>query len=302
MEQISIKALDALINCPEVEEIINMADDFSKKYEDCYKAQRSAINNFNLIVQFLVENPDKELKVFIEKDTTPSFTLSQLPTSPITGFIQMQPQAVTKEIYLYINKNGFALKDTTNSWGGLEQFREFTPIEGMKANYSSFLKTIFGYPGTYEMIFPHLSENGKDLFEKLKTKYHSLYFNQISDKWANYKVGPLSEEEKKAFNYITDNASLTLHSRPDGVNIFIGNDRAPRGTERPSFNNNIFRKSRHDKQQFVYEKIFLINHYNDIKYGLEAYKRQELSKIDSHLEFIHEVNLLISKFVILKQL
>jgi hypothetical protein len=300
MEQISISSLNELINRPEVQGIIDDTDDFSRRYEDCYKAQRKALNNFNLIVQFLVENPDKELKIFIEKDASAP-VVGPIPTS-IAGVLQIQPPTPQKEIWLHINKNGFGLKDTSNGWGGIEQFREFTPTEGMKANYSSFLKTIFGYAGVYEMLYPCLSENGKDLFEKLKTKYHSLYFNQINNKWSNFKVGPLNEDEKTAFNYVTDNASLTFHTRMDGVNIFMGNDRSPKGTPRPNFNNNIFNKSRHDTQQFVYEKIFIINHYDDIKRGIESYKKVELPKLDSHLEFIHEVNLLISKFVILKQL
>ena len=62
----------------------------------------------------------------------------------------------------------------------------------------------------------------EELFTKLHDKYHSLYFNQYNNKWANYQVGPLSEEEKNMFNYVTDNASLTFHTRSGGVNIFIG--------------------------------------------------------------------------------
>ena len=300
MEQISIKALNELINRPEVDEIIEVTSGFSRNYEELYEIQNKALNNFNMIVQFLVENPDKEIKIFIEKDITAP-VIGPLPAN-ISSILKIPPTTPNKEIWLQIDKEGFGLKDTSSMWGGRGKFEDFTPTNGMKANYGSFLKAIFGYPNVYEQLYPKLSENGKDLFSKLKEKYHSLYFNQITNKWANYKVGPLNEEEKKIFNYITDNASLTFHTRQSGVNIFIGNDRSPKGTARPSFDNNIFNKHRHDKQQFVYEKIFIINHFDDIKRGVMAYKNYEIPKIDLHLEFIREVNELISKFVILKKL
>ena len=301
MEQISMKALTELINRPEVQEIVDITSEFSKSYEHLYEVENKVINNFNLIVQFLVENPDKEIKIFIERDMTAP-VLGPLPAN-ISAILKLPTQTTpNKEMWLSVNKDGFGLIDTSSSWGGRGRFEDFTPTEGMKATYSSFLKAIFGYPNVYEQLYPKLSENGQELFTKLKDKYNSLYFNQVTNKWSNYKVGPLNEEEKTMFNYITDNASLTFHTRQNGINIFVGNDRSPKGTPRPSFDNNIFNKSRHDKQQFVYEKIFIINHYDDLKRGVNAYKNYEITKIDSHLEFISGVNELISKFVILKKL
>ena len=300
MEQISIKNLSELINRPEVQDIIDTTSEFSTNYEQMYEAQQKIINNFNLIVQFLIENPDKEIGIFIEKDLSAP-VLGPLPPQ-ISSILHIPQQTQGKEIWLVINKEGFGLKDTSSMWGGRGRFEDFTLSEGMKSTYNSFLKAIFGYPKVYETLYTHLSENGKELFNKLKDKYNSLYFNQYNNKWANYKIGPLSEDEKKHFNYITDYASLTFHTRSSGVNIFIGNDRSPKGTPRPSFDNNIFNKRRHDKQQFVYEKIFIINHFDDIKRGIETYKKYEITKMDSHLEFIRQTNEIISKFVILKKL
>jgi hypothetical protein len=301
MEQISMKALTELINRPEVQEIVDITSEFSKSYEHLYEVENKVINNFNLIVQFLVKNPDKEIKIFIERDMTAS-VLGPIPSN-IASILHLPAQTTPhKEMWLSVNKDGFGLVDTSSIWGGMGRFEDFTPTEGIKSKYTSFLKTIFGYPNVYEQLYPKLSENGKELFSKLKDKYNSLYFNQVTNKWANYKIGPLNEDEKKMFNYITDNASLTFHTRQNGITIFIGNDRSPKGTPRPSFDNNIFNKNQHDKQQFVYEKIFIINHFDDIKRGIENYKKYEFININLHLEFIKEINELISKYVILKKL
>jgi hypothetical protein len=175
MEQISMKALTELINRPEVQEIIDITSEFSKSYEHLYEVENKAINNFNLIVQFLVENPDKEIKIFIEKDMTAP-VLGPIPSN-IASILHLPTQTTPhKEIWLYINKEGFGLQDTSSAWGGRGRFEDFTPTEGMKATYSSFLKAIFGYPNVYEQLYPKLSENGQELFAKLKEKYNSLYF------------------------------------------------------------------------------------------------------------------------------
>jgi hypothetical protein len=299
MEQISIGNLHELINRPEITELISMTEDFQKKYEDNYCVQNRILENFNGIVQFLIENPDKPIDIFLvnEPAQTTQFT------APITA---QTPTAVTQLIqnaimYLHINKDGFYLKDKNSQWG-VNRFEYFTPSEGLKSGYNSFLKAIFGYPNVYEQLYPKLSENGKELFSKLKVKYNSLYFNQIENKWANYKITNLSEDEKKILNFSTENASLTFHTRRSDVNIFIGNEKSPKGTPRPIFNHAIFDKRRGDREQFVYEKIFIINHYGDIRRGFDMYKTYELPKVDSHLEFIIGVNEMISKFVILKKL
>lgn len=307
MEQISIGTLHELINRPEITDLISMTEDFQKKYEDNYRVQSRILENFNSIVQFLIENPDKPIDIFLEKEPAQTTTF----TAPITA--QTPPAAAQliqnainqytqpKDMYLHINKDGFYLKDKNSQWG-VNRFEYFTPAEGLKSSYNSLLKAIFGYPNIYEQLYPKLSENGQELFAKLKAKYNTLYFNQIENKWANYKIANLSEDEKKLLNFTTENASLTFHTRRSDVNIFIGNEKSPKGTPRPIFNHAIFDKRRGDRDQFVYEKIFIINHYDDIRRGFDMYKAYELPKVDSHLEFIIGVNEMISKFVILKKL
>ena len=303
MNQISIGKLDELINRTEVTELTDMTEEFQKKYEENYHTQNRIVENFNNIVQFLIDNPDKPFDIFIEKQDAQTTQVPVMVPADL-GYIQQNvAQTIpAKEIYLHVNKDGFFVRDRNSQWGGVDRFQYFTPTWGLKSGYSSFLKVIFGYPKVYDDLYPHLSEHGKDLFVKLKNKYHSLYFNQIDGKWTNYKILNLEEDEKKILNFSTEIASLTFHSRRSDINVFIGNDRSPKGTPRPIFNPAVFDKRRGEREQFVYEKIFIINHYSDIRRGFENFKSFELPKVDSHLEFIRTTNELISKFVILKKL
>jgi hypothetical protein len=284
MTNISIKEIHDLINKKEITDIADKQKSFIKIYDECYKKQSQILNDMFDITKFLFKEPNKE-KVILITDLPDE---NNKPTN----------------IMLRIRNSGFKLS-TGNTPFDIARFSYFTNTKGIHSNPACFLKAIYGYPKVYENLKPHLNENGLDVFEKIKELNDSLYFNQIHNKWNNYMINNLTTDEKEILKFKTPNASLTFRCNDFDIFVFIGNTICPKDTPKPEFDCAVFdeRRTRGSyTASYIYEKLFILKHYDDIKKGFETFETNEISKVQQHINFINSVNKILTKYTVLSKI
>jgi len=164
----------------------------------------------------------------------------------------------------------------------------------------SFLEVLF-MEELYNPLLEVLTAEGIEILNKLAQLYNSTPINIHSVK-PFYPIYNTSPDERKYFDIKTDNASLYINNICHDITLLISNSTFLKDTKFPTFKPRVFSLEVEPRTNYIPEKLFIRNHFNDITHAIDDYSVKINKLVDNHREFLRNANNLISKYAVLSKL
>ena len=275
-------------NDKRINELVDKIKETNKLSQQLMNQTDKCIRNYNVAISYLITTPDI------------------IPYEQMAVKNYLTGKDVEGTYSLNISKEGIfrktSLRDSMDCF-----FIQFTQITEPTKEYAAFsLMYAITRERVYNPLKKILTPEGINIINKLVDKHNSIKPPVITKLNMYYKISNITDAEKKYFGIITNGARLYFKSFRENVIPFVSNQYYIKDVKFPTFSYRVFmedgEENRKHPNEYLPEKMFILNHYDDIATAINSYHGFLKSKIQKHLDFFEYANSLVERYAVLGKL
>jgi len=278
-----------IINDNRIDGLVEKLKFTNKLSQQLVEKNEICIENYNLAIPYLIKYP-----TIIEYE---NILVEEMG----------HPKPVPSIFSIKFSKDGITRESPTHKFMCGSRFRQFTQITEITKDDKTFaLMHAVTRECVYEPLSKALTEDGNEIFNKLVDKHKSLMPPTTAGLKRYYNISNITGPEKIYFNIITNNARLYFKSYGENVMPFISNGQYLKDTPFPTFNYRVFLNEKGVMHKYpdlmLPEKMFVLNHYEDVSNAVNSYYNFIEAQIKKHLDFFEYANTLVERYAVLGKL
>lgn len=310
-EKFSYDAMAAVLMAPEIKEIKEKVKNLQIYVDKVYRLDNDCLENFNTSFKYLINSSTKDDDILISKQKAdrpfnirPKFFTDKFLKE---NNIDIALPCVDAYATLSIRNDsiGILIADSDYScYSPDPMFLHFTNYESFKndaAMRNRCLTNALFNPSYSKQLSSILNNDGISVFNDISNKYYDSNLVPLDTIKFSYKINNITQKEKELFKIRTDDAFLYFKVTRNAIMLFLSNGYEAKGTPYPEFN---YREFFDDPEKLnnVNEKLFILNHSDDILNAINSFEDSALPKIISHIKFMEDTNEILKKYVLAAKL
>jgi len=310
-EKFSYDVMHSVLMAPELQDIKNRNKLLNEKVENVFSVNNKVLGNFNESFKCFLKKEDIKKDILLLKEPAEaSYDLKPFFTDEfkIKNNINDGVQLTNKYVTLSVRKNRigtFVANDNYSFFSQLPCFRTFSYIE-YNVSMFSYIKYYCASFSLFNPLYTNeicsiLNDDGLEVFDKLSNSWYNNSPGALDKLKFSYKISDITKKEKELFKIRSEDAYLYFKINHQQVMIFLANGFEAKGPPYPDF---YYREFADDYKELnhVNEKLFILNHYDDISTALTEFEKRCMPKVDTHIKYLEESDKILEKYVLAARL